>query len=137
MLMATVTDARRPVAGVTVAFSVGRTFGNMTLGTDQTLSDGSAAVPFPKNLPGDSSGRLRVLATVQSPSELAGASAAVAIPGGTPTRVTSRSQPRALWAPRPPLAMLATIVALLLCVWSTYAFVVRQLIAMSHVKQEA
>ena len=136
MLTATVTAAGRPVAGVTVAFFVARTFGNMTLGTDQTLSDGSAAVPFPKNLPGDSSGRLRVLATVQSTGELAGSGAATTMEGGTPSRATNDLQPRALWSARPPLPMLATIVALLLCVWSTYAFVVGQLIAMSHVKPE-
>ncbi|HEU4786590.1 MAG TPA: NrfD/PsrC family molybdoenzyme membrane anchor subunit, partial [Gemmatimonadaceae bacterium] len=136
MLVGTVTSNGRPLAGVTVAFSVARTFGNMTLGSDQTLSDGSAAVPFPKGLPGDSSGRLRVLATVQSPSELAGRNATVTMPGGIPTHVTKESQPRALWSARPPLPMIATIFGLLLCVWSTYAFVVGQLIAMSHVKQE-
>jgi len=136
MLVATVTADGRPLAGVTVGFSVARTFGNMTLGTDQTLSDGSAAVAFPKGVPGDSIGRLRVLATVQAPAELVGTNATVTMSGGLPTRVTNESQPRALWSARPPLAMIATILGLLLCVWSTYAFVVGQLIAMSHVKQE-
>jgi hypothetical protein len=136
MLVGVVTANGRPLAGVTVGFSVARSFGNMTLGSDQTLSDGSAAVPFPTGLPGDSSGRLRVLATVQAPSELAGTNATATMPGGIPRRVTNESQPRALWSARPPLPMIATIFGLLACVWSTYAFVVGQLIAMSHVKQE-
>ncbi|HSQ29158.1 MAG TPA: NrfD/PsrC family molybdoenzyme membrane anchor subunit [Gemmatimonadaceae bacterium] len=136
MLVGTVTADGHAVAGVTVGFSVARTFGNMTLGTDQTLSDGSAAVPFPKGLPGDRAGQLRVLATVQAPAELAGTSVTVTMPGGAPTRATTESQPRALWSTRPPLPMIATIFGLLLCVWSTYAFVVGQLIALSHVKQE-
>ena len=136
MLVGTVTSDGHPVAGATVAFAVARTFGNMTLGTDQTLSDGSAAVAFPKGLPGDASGQLRVLATVQTPADFAGTNVVVTMPGGAPTRATSESQPRALWSARPPLPMIATIFGLLLCVWSTYAFVVGQLIALSHVKQE-
>ena len=136
MLVGTVTADGRPIAGVTLSFSVARSFGNMTLGTDQTLSDGSAAVPFPKGLPGDTAGRLRVLAAVQAPADLAGANVVVTMPGGAPTRATNESPPRALWSARPPLPMIATIFGLLLCVWSTYAFVVGQLIALSHVKQE-
>lgn len=136
MLVGTVTEDGRPVAGATVAFSVTRTFGNMTLGTDQTLADGSAAVPFPHGLPGDVAGQLQVRATLQAPAELAGTSAAAAIRGDTPAQTTSGTEPRALWSTRPPLALVATIGCLLLCVWSTYAFVAGQLIAMAHIKLE-
>ncbi len=137
MLIGTVTSDGHPVAGATLAFSVTRTFGNMALGTDQTLNDGTAAVAFPKGLPGDTSGQLQVRATVQAPAELVGTSVTAAIPGGTPRRTTSDPEPRALWSTRPPIAMITTIGFLLLCVWSTYAFVVRQLVAMSHLPQES
>jgi molybdopterin-containing oxidoreductase family membrane subunit len=136
MIVATVTADGRPVAGATVAFSVPRTFGNMTVGTDQTMSDGSAAVPFPQGLAGDVAGQLQVRATLQAPAELAGTSVAAAIRGDKPAQTTSDTEPRALWSARPPLALVATIGCLLLCVWSTYAFVAGQLIAMAHIKQE-
>jgi len=136
MLVGTVTAGGRPVGGATVAFAVARTFGDMTLGTDQTLGDGSAAVPFPLGLPGDSNGALQVRATLQAPAEMAGTTVVATIPGGTPSRAAKEAEPRALWSARPPLALIATIGGLLLCVWSTYAFVAGQLVAMSHLKEE-
>lgn len=44
--------------------------------------------------------------------------------------------PRALWSSRAPLALIATIIFLLSCVWITYAFVGTQLLAMRHVGKQ-
>ncbi len=136
MLVGTITAQGRPVAGVTVAFSVNRAFGNMTLGTDQTLSDGSAAIPFPQGLPGNAAGQLRIHATIQAPAEVAGLSVEAMIPGGAPLHAVTGLEPRALWSTRTPLALVVTIGGLLLCVWSTFAFVAGQLVAMSHIQPE-
>jgi molybdopterin-containing oxidoreductase family membrane subunit len=132
MLVAKVTTNGLPVKGATVAFSVKRAFGGMALGEDQTLDDGTAAVKFPVALPGDSKGELSFHVAVQSPTELVGSSVDVKLVGA-PSRPWQSVPPRALWSSRVPLAIPAIIAFLLLCVWSTYAFVVTQLAALRNV----
>lgn len=128
MLVATVTVSGRPVSGVQVGFTTPRHFGRLLLGEDVTLADGTAAVAFPTSLPADRTGVLPVRAEVVSPEALAGLAVELQVSGARP-RVAGREEfPRALWSPRAPLALLATIAFLLLCVWSTYAFVIRQLV---------
>lgn len=136
MLIATVTANGHPVGGATVVFSVDRTFGAMALGEDRTLSDGTAAVAFPDSLPGDSNGALAFNASVQSPDEVAGTVVHVKLGGGAVSRAWTADPPRALWSSRAPIAVMATIGLLLLCVWSTYAFVVGQLAALYHLPRE-
>jgi Ni/Fe-hydrogenase subunit HybB-like protein len=136
MLVAKVTANGVPVKGATVAFSVKRTFGLMTLGEDQTLDDGTAAVTFPKALPGDARGELTFRITLQSPPELEGSAADVKLAGAA-ARPWRTVPPRALWSSRVPLAVPATIAFLVLCVWSTYAFVVIQLAALRNLKEES
>lgn len=135
MLVAKVTANGLPVKGATVAFSVRRTFGLMTLGEDQTLDDGTAAVKFPTALPGDAKGELTFHVALQSPPELDGSAADVKL-AGSPARPWPSVPPRALWSSRVPLAIPVTIAFLLLCVWSTYAFVVTQLAALHNLKEE-
>jgi len=135
MLVATVTANGKPVNGASVTFSVDRTFGAMALGADRTLSDGTAAIAFPAGLPGDTHGELAFNATVQSPDEVAGAVVHVRLGGGTVSRAWSAEPPRALWSSRAPIAVMATIGFLLLCVWSTYGFVVGQLSAMYNLNK--
>ncbi|MBI3567072.1 MAG: polysulfide reductase NrfD [Gemmatimonadetes bacterium] len=136
MLVATVTSAGHPVQGATVAFSVARTFGVMALGEDQTLGDGTAAVAYPKGLPGDAQGVLRFTVATRSPANLAGVTVQVPIGGGEPQRAPVAEVPRALWSSRAPLPIVATISLLLLCVWTTYAFVVAQLARMYRLQEE-
>jgi hypothetical protein len=93
------------------------------------------AVPFPTGLPGDVKGKLTIHAAIRSPAELEGSAIDVQVTG-TPARAWSRDPPRALWSSRPPLPVVGTIVFLALCVWSTYAFVAAQLLALKNLKQE-
>ena len=134
MLVATVTANGRPVKGASVTFSVARTFGIMSLGDDETLDDGTAAVQFPVGLPGDAHGDLEFSVAIQSPATLASPPVLVKIGGAPAAHATLDAVPRALWSSRPPLAIIGTIGFLLLCVWSTYGFAVSQLVAMSRLK---
>ena len=136
MLVATTTVNGQPVAGASVAFSVVRTFGNVALGEDQTLDDGTAAVPYPQGLPGNAHGDLDFRVTVLSPPALASAPVQVTIGGAARSSTAPEDFPRALWSSRAPLAIVGTIAFLLLCVWGTYGFVVVQLAAMYHVNGE-
>jgi Ni/Fe-hydrogenase subunit HybB-like protein len=137
MLVATVTANGHPVAGATVTFAVVRTFGIMSLGEDQTLDDGTAAVKYPHGLPGDARGEQTFSIAARVPPALAGAPVLVKLGGAEPARIAPPEVPRALWSSRVPLAIVGTILTLLLCVWSTYAFVASQLVAMYRLKEEA
>ena len=135
MLSATVNDGGRPVAGALVEFSVARAFGRMVLGSERTLGAGTASIPLPAGLRGDTSGRLTVRATVRDPAALEGATVTTAIAGLAP-RVTSAAQPRALWSSRAPIALIVAIGGLLVCVWGTYAWVIAQLVALARIGGE-
>lgn len=131
-LQATVTAGGKPVEGATVLFTVGRTFGQLPVGKDQTLDDGTAAVPFPSDLPGGATGEIHVVAAVQSPTQYAGAAAHGEFDGAAKVQLGPEEFPRALWAPRAPLPLLGTIVVILAVVWCSYAYVVVQLWALAR-----
>jgi hypothetical protein len=156
MLIATVKQDGKPLEGVAVSFSVERTFGKLVIGQDKTLEDGSAAIPVPEGIASGPGGELKVTAQATLPdaaptetkasTEVAAPSTPaepVAAPAATPPRVIDAQftlkgdaklmqeqefVPRALWAPRAPVALLATITAILVVVWGSYVFVVSQII---------
>ncbi len=131
-LQATVSADGKPVEGATVVFTVQRTFGDLPIGKDQTLDDGTAQVPFPSDLPGGPTGELAVTATVQAPEKWAGATAKDVFPGAAKLATAAEPFPRALWAPRAPWLLVVTIAGLLLVVWCMYAYVATQLWAIAR-----
>jgi Ni/Fe-hydrogenase subunit HybB-like protein len=137
VLLATVTAAGLPVAGARVGFFVARLFGEMQLGEDITLDDGTAAVAFPQDLPGDAAGELTVIARVLAPEELAGAGTEVVVGGAMVAPAAAGALPRALWSDRTPIGIVIVIIALLLIVWTTYAFVVLQLVRIRSLGKES
>jgi hypothetical protein len=127
VIIATVTREGKPIEGAHVLLQVKRTFGNLTLGEDDTLADGTVAVPFPSDLPSGTEGNIQVLAQIKSPPELA-ATATQIFDGASKVQPNEDPFPRALWSPHAPLALLLTIGSMLTIVWSVYLFVVVQLI---------
>ena len=128
VIVATVKTNDKPVEGAKVAILVKRTFGELPIGTEETLDDGTTAVPFPAGLPGDAQGNLQVIAEIKAPKSLAGSRFQASIEGGKIIPPEKDPFPRALWSPRAPLTLVITIFVLLGAVWSTYAYVVFQLI---------
>jgi hypothetical protein len=130
MLVAKVTVNGKPVEDVTVQFFAARSFGQLALGREKTLDDGTAAVAFPSDLPAGSDGRLNLSAAVVADDHVAPASAAATFGGGTifPANAQNGELPRELWAPRSPILLIASIAAIAGVVWLTYAYVVYQLI---------
>jgi Ni/Fe-hydrogenase subunit HybB-like protein len=128
VLVATVTTAGRPVEGARVGFFTARLFGEMALGEDFTLDDGTAAVPFPHDLRGDAAGRLHVVARVLAPEEAEGAWGEAVMDGAAVASPAAGELPRALWSDRAPIGVMVVIASLLLIVWVTYGFVVVQLV---------
>jgi hypothetical protein len=127
VIIATVTREGKPIEGSHVVLQVKRTFGNLTLGEDDTLSDGTVAVAFPSDLPSGPEGKIQVLAQIKSPPELV-ATATQTLDGAIKVLPIEDPFPRALWSPNAPLALLITIGSMLTIVWSVYVFVVIQLI---------
>jgi hypothetical protein len=134
MIVATVKLNGKPLAGAKVALFATRTFGMLPLGMDETLDDGTAAVPFPGTLPGDTNGAIQVVATITAPKEYTGVQASAMLAGGLKRSPEIISFPRALWAPRAPWPLILTIVALLCSVWGIYGYVVLQL---SKIRKES
>jgi hypothetical protein len=128
-LIATVKRAGKPVENARVSFGAKRSFGLLVLGTDVTLDDGTAAIPFPTDLPGDAQGNLELSATVQGPLSQWGAAAQATLAGGKPKEPPADSFPRALWAPAAPLGLIGAIAVLVGGAWGAYLFVAFQLIA--------
>lgn len=156
MLIATVTRDGKPLEGVPISFYVDRHFGRLKIGEDKTLEDGSAAVEVPENLAAGPDGELKISAQAtlpDTPPEETQASTQVAMrpapdeppasPAPAPARIIDAAftmkgevrmlqeqgrEQRALWAPRAPIPLLATVSAILVVVWGSYAFVVSQII---------
>jgi len=129
VIRAVVTSAGQPVEGATVRFTVRRTFGALVIGLDKTLDDGTAEAKFPLGLKSGGTSELLIAAEVVAPAQYAGARAEKSMEGGVAVPAVADPFPRALWAPHAPLPMVLTIVVLLGGVWTTYAFVVSQILA--------
>jgi hypothetical protein len=128
LLRATVTLKGAPLEGAQVSFGVARTFGVLDLGSDTTLDDGTAGVPFPDGLPGGPLGIIDVSVSVKGTKDYGVASAHAAIDGAGVLVTEAVPFPHALWSSKPLWPLVAIIVVLLAGVWSTYVFVVRQLV---------
>ncbi len=132
LIRATVTLGGKPVENVDVAFAVKRTFGDLSIGKDKTLDDGTAAVPFPSDLPGGEKGQLRVLATILGPAKYSTGRAQATFDGARVVLPDSNGLPRALWAPQAPIILIVTIAAIVVGVWLAHAYVAFQLFAISR-----
>jgi Ni/Fe-hydrogenase subunit HybB-like protein len=128
VIVATVTREGKPIESAHVVLQVKRTFGNLTLGEDDTLADGTIAVAFPSDLPSGPDGRVQVYAQIKAPAEYAAIRAEAVFDGALKVRAEADPFPPALWSPHAPLGLVLTICVLLGIVWSTYSFVVVQLI---------
>lgn len=84
MIVTTVTQGGEPVEGARVELVTRSERGRLVLGQDETIDDGTAAVPFPEKAEGDANGELTVTTTVTAPETIAGYSARARLPGAMP-----------------------------------------------------
>jgi len=130
MLGATVMLNDKPLVGAQVNFFVERSFGTMSIGHDETLDDGVAAVRFPEGLPGGSTGKLHIIARVPGTPRYAAASANTTVAADIIVVGDPDPFPRAIWAPHAPIPLILTLAIALGGVWTTFAFVIGQLKAL-------
>ncbi|MBI2947587.1 MAG: polysulfide reductase NrfD, partial [Verrucomicrobia bacterium] len=128
VLVATVKLEGTPVKDAEVSFFVERLFGRLCIGTATTGEAGRAVVSFPVDLPTTATGELRIEAEITAPPESASVRSQLICEGGLAIRHPEDLFPRALWSPKAPWGVVLTIFTLLSIVWSTYAFVIRQLV---------
>jgi hypothetical protein len=131
-LVATVRLNGKGLENAKVEFSIERTFGQLLLGQDTTLDDGTAAAAFPSDLPGGPSGELNVRAEIKAPEQYAGIRTQARFGGALKFQPENQPFPRALWSPRAPVGLLVSLLVILGTVWGLYAYVVVQLI---HIKK--
>jgi hypothetical protein len=134
LLRATVTLAGKPLEGIRVTFGATRTFGVLELGLDTTLDDGTAAVPFPTTLPGDAAGTFEAVVSVEATPTYAAATQRLRLGGVGIVAVVPEPFPHALWSSKALWPLVTVIAVLLTGVWSTYMFVISQLI---RIRKEA
>ena len=127
VIIATVKLHDKALEGAKVAFFARRTFGELKIGEDTTLDDGTAQLRFPSDLPGGPTGQLQITARIMAPSQYASARASATFGGAAIIPVEDQPFPRAVWAPRAPLPLILTFIVLLSGVWGTYFFVLSQL----------
>ena len=114
---------------LTLQYFVQRTFGNLVIGQDTTLDDGTSAVAFPSDLPGAADGMLHVIVKISAPAKYSSVSASAAFPADVKPPPVADVFPRALWAPQAPLALMLSIFVILAGVWLSYLFVVSRILA--------
>jgi hypothetical protein len=119
----------KPIENVVLDYYARRTFGDLRIGEDTTLDDGTSAVAFPSDLPGTADGRIDLVVRVKSPAQYASASTSISFTPDAPPTPAVDPFPRAMWAPQAPLALMATVLALMAGVWGSYAFVVSRILA--------
>jgi hypothetical protein len=129
MVQALVTLNGKPLENVALQYFVQRTFGNLQIGQDTTLDDGTSAVAFPTDLPGASDGALHMIVQVKTPAQYSTVFASASFPAGVQAAPDADAFPRALWAPQAPLALMASIFVVLAGVWLSYLFVVTRILA--------
>ena len=127
VIVATIMADQKPVKGATVIFSVHRNFGDLKLGEDTTLEDGTAAVSLPKKLPAGPGGKLILKLEISAPATLAGTQRVVELQGPAATGRSDDGVPRALMARRAPLLLLLLLALIVGSVWSAYAVVTHHL----------
>ena len=132
LLQARVTSAGKPVENAAVSFFVKRTFGNLLLGQDKTLDDGTAAIPYPVDLPGGPTGQLQIVASATGATLQSPVSAQATFGGSPVVRANPESFPRALWSPQTPWPLIFSIFFIMALVWCTYAFVVMQIVQITR-----
>jgi hypothetical protein len=129
MVHGLVTLNGKPVENVVLQYYVQRTFGNLLIGQDTTLDDGTSAVAFPIDLPGAPDGKLHLIVRIKEPPQYASTSVSVAFPADVQAAAVADAFPRALWAPNAPLPLMLSIFAVLAGVWLSYFFVVSRIVA--------
>jgi len=120
----------KPIAGLEVKLFAKRYFGNLVVDKPvDTDAEGKASFTFPKNLPGDASGNVSLIAQLSNEELFGLVKTETQMAIGVPTNRPALNEPRALWnvVQKTPIWLLITYLASVLVVWGFIFYVLLQL----------
>jgi mono/diheme cytochrome c family protein len=124
----------KPIAGLEVKLFAVRYFGNLIVDKPMdTNSEGKAFFAFPKNLPGDASGNVSLIAQLSNEDLFGLVKTESTMTIGLPTDRPPLNEPRALWnvVQKTPIWLLVTFLASVMIVWVFIAVVLLNLRAIN------
>jgi hypothetical protein len=119
---------KTPVAGELVMIYVPRMFSLLPVAEAYLDDNGETSVEFPSDLPGDSVGKLTIIARFDDHPTYGSVEKSITENWGVPTSYAPPDEHRALWTHMPPTWMIFTLLILLAGVWGHYMFAVISLI---------
>jgi len=120
----------KPLAGLEVKLFVKRYFGNLVVDKPvDTDTEGRAIFKFPKDLPGDASGKVQLVAQLSNEEFFGLIKSETEMMIGLPNSRPPLNEPRALWniVQKTPVWLLLTYLAVVLGVWGCIFLVMMQL----------
>ena len=127
-----------PVKEAEVKFYVQRLFGILPAGEEYAVSTdekGEASFTYPKGVSGDTAGAFTIAARIEDNEQFGNVENQAATSWGSILEIIKDPFPRAIWAPAAPWALIITLVVLFGGVWSTYCFIVFQLVKIKKEKK--
>jgi len=124
----------KPVTGAEVKLFAKRYFGNLPIeGAKSTDSAGKAVFTFPTDLPGDSSGFVKMYAKLSDEVSFGDVRADTSLNVGIPTWKSPLNEDRAMWniVQKTPIWLLLTYCMVVLTVWGIILYVVFRLRAIN------
>lgn len=104
-----------------------RMFNRLRIG-EGYLEEGKAIIKFPVDLPGDTIGKITLIAKLEEHADFGNVEAMAVTDWGIPNTTMRVSDHRALWTQIAPTWMIITLTILLAGVWGHYGYAVYQLI---------
>ena len=142
-IIATVTNeinkAVKPVAGEEIQLSAVRYFGNLTLDKIKpTDNEGKAVFIYPKDIPGDSLGNIKLTAQLTDETNYGEVKRDTLLNIGVPTWKPPLNKDRSMWniVQKTPLWLLISYVTIVLTIWG-FIFYVIYLLRVIYVKGKA
>jgi hypothetical protein len=121
------TGTEKPVPETLIGVFVKRSFNPLKVGEGTTDENGEATVEVPKNLPGDATGNITLIAKLDENELYGNLEASVTQQWGKPVSDKLQELPRALWSSHPPIWMMITFIILMCTVWGHYLVIIFQL----------
>lgn len=107
---------------------VKRLFSPLKVGEEAaTDENGEASIEIPNNLPGDANGNISLIAKLEDNEVYGNLETTVNQKWGIAVSDESKSLPRALWSPDPPIWMLITFIVMMTLVWGHYLVIIYEL----------
>ena len=118
---------KMPLRNETVIFYIPRMFSMQKIGEAKTDTFGIAAIDFPPDLPGDTAGRLKIVARLEDHSDFGNVEKYEIKNWGKKSSSKFLFTHRALWTAVAPVWMIVTLTIMLVGVWAHYLYVIVRL----------